>query len=352
MRQLNNCFQILFIVLSILCFIGGRYVEGICIWLSLLTLAVWPILTANLLLGIIQLFTKSKWRCSIPLFAILLHTDYLLAVYQPPFWNQQKVADSEGFPLTVITYNTSHFCWNKKLPMNEAASYIKKLQPDIICFQEAPGGHYRPDSIRYAFGFMPYEYIDRRAGYLPATIYSRYPILSVSPFYYQDSENMSLITDIKVKDHTTRVINNHFETTSFNVYRRKIIASNVTLKTRLKAVYNMALRMKNNNRKRADQVDSICVEIDRSPYPVLVCGDFNDTPTSYAYHQIRKRLTDGFRECGSGYQYTFRQLYKLWRIDYVFYSKLLKGYDCYSPETPYSDHNMVIWKGLINKQQR
>ncbi|WP_298554514.1 hypothetical protein [uncultured Parabacteroides sp.] len=65
-------------------------------------------------------------------------------------------------------------------------------------------------------------------------------------------------------------------------------------------------------------------------------------------HRLRKGLTDGFRDCGSGYQYTFRQLYKLWRIDYVFYSKSLKGYECYSPETSYSDHNMVVWKGIIN----
>ena len=133
MKSLNNFFQIFFVVLSILCFIGGRYVEGICIWLSLLTLAVWPILAANLLMGVIQLFTKKKWRCSISLFAILLHTNYLLAVYQLPFWNQQEVADSEGTPLTVVTYNTSHFYWGKKYTMNEAAAYIKELQPDIVC---------------------------------------------------------------------------------------------------------------------------------------------------------------------------------------------------------------------------
>ena len=180
MKSLNNFFQIFFVLLSILCFIGGRYVEGICIWLSLLTLAIWPILGANLLMGSIQLFTKSKWRCFISFFAILLHTDYLQAVYQPPFWNQQKVADSEGTPLTVVTYNTSHFYWSKKYTMNEAAAYIKELQPDIVCFQEAPGdGFYHSDSIRYAFDYVLYKYISRRTDHLPTTIYSRYPIHSV-----------------------------------------------------------------------------------------------------------------------------------------------------------------------------
>lgn len=65
-------------------------------------------------------------------------------------------------------------------------------------------------------------------------------------------------------------------------------------------------------------------------------------------NRTRKDLTEGFRDCGSGYQYTFWQLYKLWRIDYVFYSKSLKGRECYSPEISYSGHNMVVWKGIIN----
>ena len=349
--RLNNILLILLVILSILCLIGGRCVEGIFIWLSLLTLAVWPILVGNLLMGIIQLFTKKKWRSLISLFAILLHTDYLLAVYQPLYWNKSVVSEQEGTPLTVVTYNTSHFSWNKKYTMNGAAAYIKELQPDIVCFQEAPSandGYYHPDSIRYAFDYVLYKYISKRTDHLSTTIYSRYPIHSVKALYYENSQNMSLIADVRINNQYIRVINNHFETTSVNSYIGKIIAPNKEFKVRMKAVKELILKMNSNNRKRADQANTIRIEIENSPYPVLVCGDFNDTPASYAYHQVRKGLTDGFRECGSGYQYTFRQLYKLWRIDYVFYSKSLKGRECYSPETSYSDHNMVVWKGIIN----
>lgn len=181
--------------------IGGYYVEGICIWLSLLTLAVWPILAGNLLMGITQLFTKKKWRSLISLFAILLHIDYLLAVYQPLYWNKLEVVDSEGTPLTVVTYNTSHFSWNKMYIMNEAAAYIKELQPDIVCFQEVPGdGYYHRDSIRYAFDYVLYKYISRRTDHLPTTIYSRYPIHLVKALYYENSRNMSLIADVRINN--------------------------------------------------------------------------------------------------------------------------------------------------------
>lgn len=103
--------------------------------------------------------------------------------------------------------------------------------------------------------------------------------------------------------------------------------------------------MADNNRKRALQADYIHRQIELSPYPVIVCGDFNDTPASYAYHRIKGNLTDGFQECGSGYQYTFRQLCKLWRIDYILHSTEFEGTTNISPDLPYSDHNPVVWEG-------
>ena len=94
----------------------------------------------------------------VPLLAILLHADYLSAVYQLPYCSKPTVSEQEGTPLTVVTYNASHFYWNRKYTMNEAAAYIKQLQPDIICFQEAPGdGYYHRDSIRYAFDYVLYK---------------------------------------------------------------------------------------------------------------------------------------------------------------------------------------------------
>mgnify|MGYP007041156543 CR=1 FL=1 len=47
--KLNNILLIFFSVLSVLCLICGYYVDGICIWLSFLTLQVWPTLVGNLL---------------------------------------------------------------------------------------------------------------------------------------------------------------------------------------------------------------------------------------------------------------------------------------------------------------
>ena len=114
--RLNNTLLLFFAVLSVLCLAGGYYADGICIWLSFLTLLIWPILAGNLLLVAIQLFTKTKWKTIVPLLAILLHTDYLLAVYQLPYWNEPAASEQEGTSLNVVTYNPISSA-SRKLPV-------------------------------------------------------------------------------------------------------------------------------------------------------------------------------------------------------------------------------------------
>ena len=334
-----------FPLLSLLAWIGGHYANGILIWLSFLTLGIWGILALNALQMIVQLFTRHRRKAWLPLLAILLHTDYLLAVWQPSFPGRNTLPEGVQ-PLTVVTYNTTHFFWDRQQTMQEAAAYIRRLQPDVVCMQEAPdASYYQMDSIRMAFDYVVYRYISGRTDHLPMMISSRYPLRAVRTLFFKNSVNLTMIADVCMPHDTVRVFCNHLETTSVNQYRGQIQAASKPWLFRLKAGVKLILRMKENFRKRAAQADYIAEEIRRSPYPVVVCGDFNDTPASYAYHRMKGALTDGFRDAGRGYQYTFRQLKRIWRIDYIFYSDELKGLSYDSPDTPYSDHKMVVWQG-------
>lgn len=99
-----------------------------------------------------------------------------------------------------------------------------------------------------------------------------------------------------------------------------------------------------NFRKRAAQAKTLEQLIRTTPYPVLVCGDFNSLPSSYTYSTVKgDNLQDGFQTCGHGYMYTFRYFKRLLRIDYIFHSKEFKGVDYYSPDLDLcSDHNPVV----------
>ncbi len=72
---------------------------------------------------------------------------------------------------------------------------------------------------------------------------------------------------------------------------------------------------------REEQANYIAKHIQKSPYPVLVCGDLNDTPSSYAYNQLSHGLKDAFKEKGIGFGSTYAGTLPFLRIDYAFTSQ-------------------------------
>ena len=79
----------------------------------------------------------------------------------------------------------------------------------------------------------------------------------------------------------------------------------------------MIRRLTDSNILRAPQVDTLAQMVASSPYPAIVCGDFNDTPVSYTYRTITRNLRDAFCWAGRGYSHTYRGFFDMLRIDYV-----------------------------------
>jgi endonuclease/exonuclease/phosphatase family metal-dependent hydrolase len=51
-------------------------------------------------------------------------------------------------------------------------------------------------------------------------------------------------------------------------------------------------RMKAAYVERVAQVTTVMEAVEESPHPVVLCGDFNDTPTSWAHAHCRLQLKD------------------------------------------------------------
>ena len=68
---------------------------------------------------------------------------------------------------------------------------------------------------------------------------------------------------------------------------------------------------------RAEQAEEVVGQIEKSPYPVLLCGDFNEIPQSYAYYIISRGLQDAFKASGRGLGVTYNGRIPALRIDYV-----------------------------------
>ena len=89
---------------------------------------------------------------------------------------------------------------------------------------------------------------------------------------------------------------------------------------------------------RSEQASVIANYIKQSPYPVIVMGDFNDTPVSYAYRRIRKGLYDAFRESGRGFGNTYAGELPSFRIDFIMYSDPYRSHDFKRTKMKSSDH--------------
>jgi endonuclease/exonuclease/phosphatase family metal-dependent hydrolase len=106
---------------------------------------------------------------------------------------------------------------------------------------------------------------------------------------------------------------------------------------------NIYRKLANAYRIRAQQARLIALEIGKSPYPVIVCGDFNDTPTSFAYHRIAKNLEDSFIKSGKGTGNTYNNtLLPPIRIDYILHSKIFQSSAFSVLNAPYSDHFPIM----------
>jgi hypothetical protein len=94
--------------------------------------------------------------------------------------------------------------------------------------------------------------------------------------------------------------------------------------------------------QRAQQVDILEQSIEKSPYPVVVCGDFNDTPSSYTYNILTNNLYDSFRKAGGDFLgRTYAGSFPSFRIDYILFSKSFKAYEYHKFDIDLSDHYPV-----------
>jgi len=103
-------------------------------------------------------------------------------------------------------------------------------------------------------------------------------------------------------------------------------------------------------KSRAKQANIVAAFIRESPYPVIVCGDFNDTPLSYVYKTVSAGLNDSFLEIGQGTGVSYAGGIPFLRIDYILHSKSLEAFRFNIHNVNYSDHYPISCYFKLNHQ--
>jgi endonuclease/exonuclease/phosphatase family metal-dependent hydrolase len=125
-----------------------------------------------------------------------------------------------------------------------------------------------------------------------------------------------LIADVAIGDTTIRVFNTHLETPG-------ISKSDYTEQGEMKFSKSILSKLKNSYYLRNIQAQRTKTEVQKSPYPVVLCADLGDVPNSYAYFTLKSGLQDAFLKKGFGLGRTLRHTSPTLRIDFMFFDQSL-----------------------------
>ena len=253
-----------------------------------------------------------------------------------------------GEPLEVMSFNVRLFGlykWDSnKSTRDRILRFLRAEQPDILCFQEyfysKEKGYFDTkeplqeqldaDAFHHAFA--------HEAGgkhYFGIATYSTEPIVEKGRVSFPEGQkNICIYSDLLLADDTVRVYNAHLGSIRTRGDKLHSFEGWRSILGKLKGAFV----------RRAEQVDRIVAHMKESPHPIIMCGDLNDTPTSYAYGRFDRFLKDSFTESGNGLGRTYIGDMPSFRIDYIFHSKGIHSFDHeVIPET-LSDHRPVQCK--------
>lgn len=264
----------------------------------------------------------------------------------------------EQSDIKILSYNVHHFRGAGELSSKQTADeiirFIEKEKPDIVCLQEArlrQNDIFNLAKTVEALDFINHYQFARTSSTFGSVTLSRFPIVNMDEIRFENSRNITIYTDILIGTDTVRVFNVHLHSYGIDPGSYSIIDSGVTTEEDLREAREMGSKLKRGFKMRARQVETIRRIMDETPYPIVVCGDLNETSTSFAYQQLRNGLKDAFVGSGKGIGRTFVNKLPALRIDYIFHSPVFESYNFQTHDFRHSDH-LPVSTELVKKSEK
>jgi endonuclease/exonuclease/phosphatase family metal-dependent hydrolase len=328
-------------------------------WLNGFTGLIVPYLLLALIFFVIFWLTVKPRLVWISLLTLVLGWQQIVVVFawHPGAGFSKKRHD---IILRIVDWNIQSFNGltknreSKKLVPNELAESILKLQPDVICMQEFNNAS-NADNIslfskQYRYHFFSRDYARSNVGYQSGCIiFSKFPILDSGKIPYPVAESL-IYADIVKGGDTIRIYTTHLQSFKFKKADyddiEKIKDQDEETLSASKSIFR---KMKLAFSRRGVQANIVKEEIDKSPYPSIICGDFNDVPNSYTYFHIRGERKDAFLEKGFAIGRSFIALAPTLRIDYILPDQHFEVKQFDMVDEDLSDHIMLVTDLLLKK---
>ena len=245
---------------------------------------------------------------------------------------------------SIMSYNVRLFNaynWIKEEEVKDKIfDLFNQRNTDILCIQE----FYAPKQLpKLDYPFQHIGLQNKKSQWHMA-IYSKYNQINKGTVSIKGERmnNTCIFSDMIIDKDTIRVYNIHLASNWFDKSDLAFMENPKMSKEAIKqGVFGIVKRLKNSFQKRAMQVEVIKQHMEKAPYKIIVCGDFNDTPNSFAYHKISEGLQDAFLNKGKGIGSTFLGKIPFLRIDYILHSSRFKTNTFDTHQQKLSDHKAI-----------
>ncbi|XWW46275.1 endonuclease/exonuclease/phosphatase family protein [Fibrella sp. USSR17] len=247
--------------------------------------------------------------------------------------------------LRVLSFNSETF------PPGASSEFNRSLQADIACFQEySPNAQIErqyTDKIETLTCFAP----DRQVG---LALFSNYPIVKRYGRIWNRTQgpdiNGFICADIAYGADTIRVVNTHLWSMGVRTSKAIDALKAGELRVFFSEVGDTFYRLKEGFEHRNEQLQEVESYVAGSRYPVIICGDFNETPIGYSYGKLSRNFRNAFEEAGQGLGFTLNRHPYCVRIDQQFVSQEWHIQTCRTLSgVSFSDHFPVLAQYVLKK---
>lgn len=254
-----------------------------------------------------------------------------------------KELEASDKDFVVMSYNVrllNLFDW---IPRENVAEdildFINDNNPDVLCIQE----YSTSASAKVDFKLYPYRSIFMHGDKIKTgnAIFSKFPIVNEGQIIFPKSNNDAVFADIKIGKDIIRVYDIHLESIKISPDVTEI-SENVEGMNQQKseAIFK---RISEAFKKQQQQAEEIMKHKKSCEYPMIICGDMNNSAFSYVYRGIKGNMKDCFEVAGEGFGKTYNFKYYPARIDYIFADPKMtvKSFTNF-PDFVNSDHLPII----------
>lgn len=331
---------------------GGHIHPQKWVWAVSLTLLFPFFLLANMACMTVWLIACSRrwWVNMVALLVCLpsVRTYIPINIAEPVPKGAVKVVSYNTFGMGMASMDTITF--------RETLDYLRHCDADILCLQEASYPAKYKREVEQAMTRWRYQDTLLLPGQSTAQLafYSTYPILQRKVVDSPSNAHYSIVYLIKIEKDTVAVVNNHFVTNSMNTTDKEAYTRLVSVEDQDSTYEDLLHLMGKVNAagvKRAVQADSLIAYLNTlGDMPMIVCGDFNDSPLSYVHTALTRTLNDAYTHTGNGPGISYHETLMYFRLDNILYSHHFRPFGArVMKEFKMSDHYPIqAWMKRVN----